>query len=299
MKNNAVIIDGHSLTYRAYFATIKQLEYYQNSNVQPTNAVKLMLLMALKILNEHNPKYALVAFDAGEKTFRDDLFDNYKAGRPRSPEQLRSQLSLLQEALVYIGYRVDLQKGVEGDDLIGSLSRKLSNNKINNFIYSSDKDMLQLVNQYTSVLQPKKGVSEMIKYDINNFSELYFGLQPEQVIEYKAIVGDSSDKLPGIKGIGTKTGITLLKKYKTLDNIYQHLCELKPSQQKLFMAAKEAAYMCKKLATIKCDCYDGINLSEFLRKDVNIEAFVTFLEKYKIRNLEKEMYNSVKMFQEN
>ncbi|WP_027119672.1 5'-3' exonuclease [[Mycoplasma] testudinis] len=298
MRNCAVVIDGHSLTYRAYYATLKQMEYYKETNKQPTNAIKLMLLISLKILNEHNPKYALIAFDAGQKTFRDDLFDDYKAGRPHSPDELRSQLQLLQEVLVYAGYNVRTQIGVEADDLIGSFVSKTTAHKIVNYVYTSDKDMLQLVNEYTNVMQPKKGISEMTVYTKENFPSLYYGLNPAQVIEFKSIVGDSSDKLPGVKGIGIKTGIDLLLKYGSLDNIYENLSELRPAQQKLFNEHKKTAYLCKKLATIKCDCYDAINLNEFLRKTADLEKLTGFLQKYQIRNLENEIYRSVQLFDE-
>lgn len=295
MKNNtALIIDGNSLSYRAYYATLKQLEYFKNSERQPTNAIKLMLLMSLKILNEHDPQYAVVAFDAGKKTFRDDVYDKYKAGRHATPKELLSQLPLIQQVLEYSGFCICVHSGIEADDVIGSFVDLANKNKINTFVYTSDKDMLQLVNENTIVYQPKKGVSEMMVYNNQNFKDLYYGLSPSQVIDFKAIVGDPSDNLPGVKGIGKAIGVKLIQKYQTLEKIYKNLSELTPSHQKLFIDSKEMAFKCKTLATIKCDFFDDKKITDFLRKPMNDKKVLEFLQKYRINNLENEIYKATK-----
>lgn len=295
MKNNiAIVIDGNSLSYRAYYATLKQLEYFKNSDRQPTNAIKLMLLMSLKILNEHDPQYAVIAFDAGRKTFRDDVYDKYKAGRHATPKELLSQLPLIQQVLEYSGFCICAHSGIEADDVIGSFVNLANRNKINTFVYTSDKDMLQLVNENTIVYQPKKGVSEMMVYNNKNFSDLYHGLNPSQVIDFKAIVGDPSDNLPGVKGIGKTIGVKLIQKYQTLEKIYKNLSDLSPNHQKLFTDSKEMAFKCKTLATIKCDFFDDKKITDFLRKPMNDKKVLEFLQKYRINNLENEIYKATK-----
>lgn len=295
MKNNtALIIDGNSLSYRAYYATLKQLEYFKNSDCQPTNAIKLMLLMSLKILNEHDPQYAVIAFDSGKKTFRDDVYDKYKAGRHATPKELLSQLPLIQQVLEYSGFCICVHSGIEADDVIGSFVNLANKNKINTFVYTSDKDMLQLVNENTIVCQPKKGISEMMVYNNQNFKDLYYGLSPSQVIDFKAIVGDPSDNLPGVKGIGKAIGVKLIQKYQSLEKIYKNLSELTPSHQKLFIDSKEMAFKCKTLATIKCDFFDDKKITDFLRKPMNDKKVLEFLQKYRINNLENEIYKATK-----
>lgn len=293
-KNVAVIIDGNSLTYRAYYATIKQLDYFKLKNIKPNNAIKLMLMMSLKILSEHQPQYALIAFDAGKKTFRNELFSDYKANRASTPIELINQLKDLQNLLMLIGYQVRLQEGIEADDIIGSFAKLANEAKLQCKIFSSDKDMLQLVNNHTTVYQPKVGISEMQTYNLNNFAKLCDGLLPEQITEYKGIVGDSSDNLPGIKGIGKKTGLDLLLKYRDLDGIYEHLDELKPKQKELFLEYKSVAQQCKMLATIKTDLFTNDNVNNFLRQPMQLEAIFEYLKTVNINNLDRYIFEANK-----
>lgn len=290
-KKNAVVIDGNSLSYRAFYATFNQLNYFKNKNIKPNNAIKLMLIMSLKILNEYNPDYALVAFDAGKKTFRNEIYDAYKANRDVTPAELIFQLPLIQKSLKLSGFNIELKQGVEADDIIGSFVNLANKNNIVCKIFSSDKDMLQLVNDLTCVYQPKKGISELQIYDSNNFETLTEGLKPIQIIDYKSIVGDSSDNIPGIKGIGKKIGINLLKKYGCLENIYEHINELSPSQQRMFNESKEIAKQCKILATIKNDLFVNVNIDNYLRHNMQTQELINLLKKCKINNMEKYIFN--------
>ncbi|WP_033159715.1 5'-3' exonuclease [Mycoplasmoides alvi] len=288
----AVVIDGNALTYRAYYATINQIEYFLKNGIKPNNAIKLMLIMSLKILQEFNPKYALIAFDTGRKTFRHDIFDQYKANRAKAPNELIDQIKILPTAILLCGYNVYLQEGIEADDIIGSFAELTKKNNIVCKIFSSDKDMLQLVNSLTEVYMPKKGISEMVVYNNDNFLSLMDGLKPNQITDYKGIVGDASDNLPGIKGIGKKTGIKLLKEFNSLDNIFNNLDKLSKSQQKLFLDFKDIAIKCKNLSTIKQDIFFNKKISDFLRTSIQIEKLFSFFHEYKINNMEKYVFNN-------
>ncbi|WP_027123861.1 5'-3' exonuclease [Mycoplasmoides pirum] len=287
----AIVIDGNSLTYRAYYATINQLDYFKKYNIKPNNAIKTMLIMSLKILKQYNPKYTLIAFDAGKSTFRNELYKEYKSNRSKTPLELIEQITLLHDIMKLCGYNVCLQNGIEADDIIGSFANLTNANNIHCKIFSSDKDMLQLVNKNTEIHKPEKGVSEMQIYNIDNFENLLDGLSPEQIVDYKGIVGDSSDNLPGIKGIGKKTGIKLIKKYKTLDNIFNNLNDLSNKQKQLFIESENISKLCKELATIKTDLFLNKNINDFLRKPIETENLFDFLNKYKINNMEKYIFD--------
>lgn len=287
----AVVIDGNSLTYRAYYATWNQMQYFISNNIKPNNAIKLMLIMVLKILQDFNPKYTLIAFDAGKKTFRHEVFKQYKANRLKTPIELINQIKELHIAITLCGYHAYMQEGIEADDIIGSFASLMNKNKVLCKIFSSDRDMLQLVNEQTEVYMPKKGVSEMQLFNYYNFEQLMDGLHPNQITDYKGIVGDSSDNIPGIKGIGKKTGIKLLQKFGSLENIYANLNLLNEKQKKLFINSKEIAFQCKLLSTIKKDIFDNKNLNDFQRPLIKTEKLFDFLHECKINNMEKYIFS--------
>ena len=283
----AVVIDGNSLTYRMFYATYNLAQYAVEHNFQPVNALKLMLETCFKIKNVGNYDYCLIAFDYGKKTFRHETYQDYKAGRKSMPMELVTQMPLVQEGLKLMGYNVMSREGIEADDLIGSFCKVMNQDEISVDVYSSDKDMLQLVNQYTSVHLVKSGMSDVQVNTLANFAELNYGLLPQQIPDFKGIVGDSSDNLHGVKGIGLKTGIKLLEKYQTLENIYNHLDELTAVNQKKFMESKDCAYMCKDLATINTNQFGDMKSNDFIFKPSDLRTLHGMVKKYKINGLEK------------
>lgn len=295
-KSGALAIDGNSLVYRAYYATLAQLPYFEQHQIPPNNAIKLMLIMVLKILRQLDPAYALVAFDGPTQTFRRAQYDAYKAGRKKTPDALIAQLGPLQEALGYCGLHTEVAAGVEADDLAGSFATLAATAKINCVVYSTDRDLLQLVDDYVCVYAPQRGVSQIQVYDKNNFAALMDGLKPEQIPDYKGIVGDSSDNLPGIKGIGHTTGVNLLKKYATLENIYLHLSDLPARIQTLFKQDANQAATCKQLATLRRDLCKHHGLDMYVRKPIDFTRLHAFLSKWKIRGMEQHLDTSQSLF---
>lgn len=282
----AVILDGNSLMYRMFYATIKLSEYAVDNNMIPVNAVKLMLETCLKI-RQSNYDYCLVAFDHGKKTFRHDILSDYKQGRKEMPKELLSQIPLIKESLQLIGFNTLSIEGIEADDIIGSFTKIMNDQKIHVDIYSSDKDMLQLVSDLSHVHLIKTGLSNITIYTMKNFSYLTSGLSPMQIPDYKGIVGDKSDNLNGIKGVGDKTGINLIIKYKTLEAIYDNLNELSTNLKLKFESNKDMAFICKSIATINKTVLDNKLIDDFLLGNIQIQAIKKFLEKYKINGLNK------------
>lgn len=270
-----------------FYATYKLAQYAVENNLVPVNALKLMMETCFKIKKTGNYDYCLIAFDYGKKTFRHETFEDYKAGRKSMPLELVSQMPLIQESLKLMGYNVLSKEGIEADDLIGSFCKLMDEDEVNVDIYSSDKDMLQLVNQFNSVHLIKSGLTDIQINTLANFAELNYGLTPSQIPDFKGIVGDSSDNLSGVKGIGLKTGVKLLTKYQTLENIYTHLDELTPVNQNKFKEYEKNAYMCKQLATIDCHELDTYQVHDFAFQPTNLRQLYQMVKQYKISGLDK------------
>jgi DNA polymerase-1 len=275
----ALVIDGNSLIYRVFYASFKQLEFYKQHNLQPVNALKLTLLIILKILNNTHYDYGLVAFDAAKKTLRHEELEEYKAGRKPMPEDLVSQLPLIKEAIQELGLVIMSMDGIEADDIIGSYCKNMNQNGIHVDIYSSDKDMLQLVNQNTFVHLFKTGISDIQCVNLENFTEVFHGLTPAQVTDFKGISGDSSDNLVGVKGIGPVTAIKLISAYGTLENILAHLDELSPNIKVKFENDKQHTLLCKKLSTIDQNVLSSFNIDDFVNKGIDQEKLRSIVQK--------------------
>lgn len=293
--DKAIVIDGNSLVYRMFYATYSLAEYSIQHNQQPVNALKLMIDTTFRLL-KNNYKYCLVAFDYGKKTLRHDVYEEYKSGRKKMPEELVSQLPLIKEALMHMGINIISQEGIEADDFIGSFAKLMSKNNIEVDIYSSDKDMLQLVDENIHVNIIKTGLSDIVVHTLANFANLNHGLTPKQIVDYKGIVGDSSDNLPGVKGIGLKTCIKLLDKYQTLENIYENISDLTLVNQQKFLNSKESAFMCKKLATIDTNLFLNKNITDFTFKPTNYSALKAMIKKFNINGLDKYLENANEQF---
>ncbi len=238
-----ILIDGNSLLNRAYYA----MGVFSTKDGLPTNGIFGFIKLIFKILEEKKPEYFAVTFDLHAPTFRHKMFDGYKATRKPMPEDLVVQVPVLKELLASMNIRIIEKEGYEADDLIGTLSRKYDGVEV--FIYTGDRDSYQLVDDNVSVCFTKRGVSDVDLLTKQNFYGKV-SLDPLQIIEEKALMGDSSDNIPGVKGIGPKTALELLQKYGTLDGIYEHLDELSKSVKAKLEADKEMAYLSRTLATI-------------------------------------------------
>ncbi len=240
-----MIIDGSSLLYRAFFA----LPPLSNAHGIPTNAVYGFLTMLLKAYEQIKPDYVAVAFDKGKVTFRTDMYSEYKAHRPPAPVELSSQFELIKEVLLVLGIPSLEEEGYEGDDIIGSLSKKFGGPELETYIITGDRDALQLVDSYSSVWLTKKGISEILHITEENIEEIY-GYSPAAVIEMKALMGDSSDNIPGVPGVGEKTALKLISEFKTIDNLYNNIEDIKGKLKEKLSHNKEMAFLSKDLATI-------------------------------------------------
>ncbi|KEZ22770.1 5'-3' exonuclease [Ureaplasma diversum] len=284
-NKKAVVIDANSLIYRAFHATYKQAEWSVDNNMLPTNAIKLVGIMIFKILNEQKYDYALVALDSKAKTKRAMEYENYKATRKPMDDKLVVQLPYIYELFSLMGLKTIAEPGIEADDFVGSFACLMNKYDIYTDVYSSDKDLLQLVNANTSVCLLKKGVNDILVNTISNFSDFNDGLLPNQITDYKGLVGDLSDNLPGVKGIGAKTALSLILKYKDLETIYEQIDSLAPSTKNKLINSYEQAMMCKKLATIDTKLLVDFKLEDFVLEPYKIDQLDQFFTKLKIQNV--------------
>jgi len=296
MNKKALVIDGNSLAYRAFYATLSQLEYYKQRNLPPVNALKLFLLIVLKIIDTNQYEYALIAFDHHKKTFRNDLMPEYKAGRKPMPDDLFIQLDEIKEAIKILGIKTLSIPEIEADDIIASYTQLMSNANVECDVYSSDRDLLQLVNDLVTVNMFKTGISDVQSFNIHNFSEQFKGLIPSQIPDYKAIAGDNSDNLCGIKGIGEVTAANLLHKFSSFNEIYDHLDELNPSQKQKFIEHEQEGRLCLQLATVRKDVLNEYSAIDFIKQNIDQSALEKLINKYHFKNFEKFLNRQEKLF---
>mgnify|MGYP001024666813 FL=1 len=242
-----ILVDGNNLLFRSYYATSYSGVIMRNSKGFPTNALYGFINMMNKIIEEEKPNYILVAFDKG-KTFRHEKYKDYKAGRREMPEELKLQFPKAKEILDTMGIKHFEIDNYEADDIIGTLAKIVDEeNEFIAIIISSDKDLLQLISNEVEVkLLKTKG---SIRFDEETFKE-YYGTTPIHMIDLKALMGDASDNISGVKGIGEKTAITLLKKYGSLDEIYNNLENIGGKTAEKLETGKDDAYTSFDLATI-------------------------------------------------
>src|SRR5690625_2300321 len=264
MSKKLVLIDGNSIIFRAFFA----LPLLNNEKGVYTNAVYGFTTMLLRILEEEQPTHMLVAFDAGKTTFRHETYKEYKARRAKTPPELREQIPLVKELLEAFQiphYELELY---EADDIIGTLATRAEKDQMTVKVISGDQDMLQLVSDDITVDVTRRGISEVESYD-PKFMKDKMELGPEQIIDLKALMGDSSDNIPGVPGVGIKTATRLLKEYGTLDKIYEHLADISGKKLKEnLITYKDDAYMSQGLVEINRDApitiaLDGLEWNEY------------------------------------
>ncbi|MBN1250354.1 MAG: DNA polymerase I, partial [Anaerolineae bacterium] len=255
-QEKLVLIDGHSLAYRAFHALPADL---QSPSGELTNASYGFLLMLLTVLEEENPNYIIVCFDKGP-SFRVGMYGAYKAHREKMPDEMRGQMARVREIVEAFGMPIVELEDYEADDLLGTLSRQAEERGLDVLIVTGDRDALQLVDDHTTVLTSGRRFSDTIHYTVDEVKDKY-GLTPEQLIDLKALIGDRSDNIPGVKGVGEKGGTTMLQEYGTLDSIFEHLDELSGRYQSALTAGKEDAYLSQKLGRIVRDAPVELDLS--------------------------------------
>lgn len=246
MKKKIVLIDGNSIAYRAFFA----LPLLNNNKGVHTNAVYGFAMMLLKVMEEERPTHLLVAFDAGKTTFRHETYSEYKGGRQKTPPELSEQFPYIRELLKAYSIAQYELENYEADDIIGTLSLQAESDGFEVKIYSGDKDLTQLASDQTTVCITKKGITDIEEYTPAHIQEKY-GLTPQQIIDMKGLMGDSSDNIPGIPGVGEKTAIKLLKQFETVEKLLGSIDEVSGKKLKEKLEEhQELAVMSKELATI-------------------------------------------------
>ncbi|MNK21601.1 DNA polymerase I [compost metagenome] len=240
-----ILIDGNSIIYRAFFA----MPPLTNSSGMHTNAVYGFTNMLLRLIQEEQPTHIMVAFDAGKETFRHEGYQEYKGGREKTPPELSEQFPLLKELLDSFGITRFELKGYEADDIIGTVSRQADESGRQVIVVTGDKDMLQLVSENVKVSLTRKGVSEVEPYGVEEIQERY-GLTPAQIVDLKGLMGDTSDNIPGVPGIGEKTALKLLHQFGSVEEVLARTDELKGKQKENLINHAEDARMSKRLATI-------------------------------------------------
>lgn len=280
-----VVIDGNSLANRAFYA----IPILSNSKGVITNAVYGFTNMLMRLIRQEEPDYLAVAFDVSRKVFRHEQYADYKAQRKGMPEELRGQMDLIKDVLRAMNIAIYELEGYEGDDVIGTMVRWAEEQGIVSIIVTGDKDSLQLITDQTSVFLTKKGISELGKYDYATFTEEY-GLVPDQIRDLKGLMGDASDNIPGVPGVGEKTALKLLHQYRTVEELYQHLEDFdgKKLGEKL-RENEDKAFMSKELATIHCQIPLEFDETVIVRHEFDREKLLALYKELELRALLKDL----------
>lgn len=244
-----LVVDGMALLFRSFFATSMTGHFQRLSDGTPTNGVQGFARHVLTAQSMMQPSHLAICWDMGANTFRNELFDGYKSNRSAPPEEMIPQFDMAKEVAEMIGWKNFGVPGMEADDCIGSIVEKWKEHaKIT--VVSGDKDLLQLLNPSTTIAFTKKGFSEYDVYTIDRFKAEY-GIEPEQFVDVKAFMGDSSDGYPGVKGIGPKTALQLIQHYGSVEEVLNHLHELKPGQRNKISENIDMLKLSRKLASIE------------------------------------------------
>ncbi len=256
--NKLVLIDGNSIAYRAFFA----LPLLSTDKGIYTNAIYGFTTMLMKIVEEEKPTHMLVAFDKGKTTFRHKTFKEYKGGRQKTPPELSEQFPFIHDMLKKMDIPIYQQDQYEADDIIGTLSKQAEAKDFKVKVVTGDKDLLQLVDDHVEVSLTRKGISETEDYNPEKVMERY-EMVPSKIIDLKGLMGDSSDNIPGVPGVGEKTAIKLLKQFDTIEGVYEHLDDVSGKKLKEKLAANhDQALMSKELATIYCEAPIDISIKD-------------------------------------
>jgi len=276
-----VLIDGNNIAYRAFFA----LPLLNTEKGVYTNAVYGFTNMLFRIIEEEQPTHMLVAFDAGKTTFRHETYKEYKGGRQKTPPELSEQLPFIREVLDAMGIKRYEKELYEADDIIGTLAKRAQDSGFLTKVVTGDKDMLQLVDDRIHVVLTRKGIADIVDYDA---AEVYkrYELSPQQIIDLKGLMGDPSDNIPGVPGVGEKTAIKLLKQFRTVEGVYENLDAVtgKKLREKL-EENKELALMSKRIATIATDAPIDVDLNDLVYKKAFNEPLISLFKELEFHSL--------------
>lgn len=278
MAKQLLLIDGNSIVFRAFFAMHNQIDKFTNKDGLHTAAIYGFKLMLDHVLDKFHPDAALVAFDAGKVTFRTKMYDDYKGGRNKTPDELTEQFPYVRELVEACGLHSCELKNYEADDIIGTLAKEGDEAGYETLIVTGDRDLTQLASDHTTVAVTHKGVTDTEHYTPAHVEEK-LGITPRQIIDMKALMGDSSDNYPGVTKIGEKTAIKLVKQFGSVENLYDHIDDLKKSKMKEHLVEdEEIARQCKTLATILQDAPLEISLDDIAYRGEQTEKLVAFYQ---------------------
>jgi len=284
-----VVIDGNHLIHRAFYAIQNPLK---TSSGEQTNAIYGFASMILNIIEAEKPDYIAMTFDEKAPTFRHDEHEGYKATRAKAPDELYTQIPRIRELVERFHMPMYSQEGFEADDMMGTLSRIAHEKGATSYIVTGDMDALQLINGGIFVVFPHKGYREPLVYDRERVVAKY-GITPEQVVDYKALMGDTSDNIKGVQGIGPKGASRLLNDYKTLDGIYEHLDEITGGIHDRLKEGREDAYFSQRMARIVTDVPCDFDLESDNIKTLDYRGLKQFFEEMEMRSLVRRLEKMV------
>jgi len=275
------LLDGHSLAHRAFYA----LPLLTTESGEYTNSVFGFSRMLFKIIDEEQPDHIAVAFDLKGPTFRHEEYEDYKAGRKKTPEELVPQIDLIKDVLRSLNIPIIEKEGYEADDVIGTMAKEAAQKKINVKIVTGDRDALQLVDEYINVIYTRKGITDIVEYDIQKVKEKY-ELKPDQLVDMKGLMGDSSDNIPGVPGIGEKTAVKLLKEFNNMENVLSNIDKVSGKKRKENLRKySEQAKMSKKLGKIVTDVSIDLDFAELRLEEPNIDDAVELFKRLEFNSL--------------
>lgn len=284
-ENRLVVIDGNHLIHRAYHAIQAPLK---TSAGEQTNAIFGFASMLLNIIELEQPDYLAMTFDEKAPTFRHEAHEGYKATRAKAPDELYAQIPRIKEMIQGFNIPVYSKEGFEADDMMGTLALKAIKDGLSVYIVTGDRDLLQLVDPTIHVVFPHKGYREPTIYDSKMVFEK-FGVHPNQMVDYKALVGDPSDNIDGVQGIGPKGASELLTHYKTLDGIYEHLGDVTESVRKKLTDGKTAAYFAQSLSKIVTDVPCDFNKEDASTQKLDYLGLQRFFERMEMKSMQNRL----------
>jgi len=279
-KKKLVLIDGHALAYRAFHALPEDMKTSQG---ELTNAVYGFTSMLLNVLRDEQPTHIAVTFDKG-LTFRHDMYPDYKAHRAKMPDEMRSQMKRVRQVVETLDIPIFEQEGYEADDLLGTLARQAEEQGVDTLIVTGDMDLLQLVDEHTRVLTSRWRFSDTVTYDLEGVRRRY-RLPPAQLVNLKAMMGDKSDNIPGVPGVGEKTATKLLQQYGSLEEIYEHLDEVQARFRNKLEAGRDLAFLSRRLATIVRDAPVQLDLDACRLRSFDRERVMNLFRELEFRSL--------------
>jgi DNA polymerase-1 len=288
-QGKLVLVDGHALAFRAYYALPADLA---TARGELTNAVFGFASMLLNVVRDEKPDYLIVAFDTGH-TFRHEEYPEYKAHRGRMPQELADQMDRIRQIIEAMNIPIAEAEGFEADDVLGALSRQAAEEELSTFIVTGDSDILQLVNPRVRVILTGHRLSDARTYNEGDVRQRY-GLEPKQLVDFKALVGDSSDNIPGVRGVGNKTATPLLQRYGSVEEVYNHLDEITPRRARNALEkGRDQAFLSKRLVTIRTDVPVTLDASAARFGDFDQEAVIKLFQELEFRSLIPRLPGSV------